>query len=141
MRRLRAAPRPALGIDIKPSPFTDRVGSICDRAFVRQCMRGVRTVIHSATLHKPHVVTHTMQDFVDTNITGTLVLLEEAVAAGVECFLYTSTTSTFGAALTPAADEPAAWVTEDVVPIPKNIYGVTKLAHERLAEVAGASGD
>jgi UDP-glucose 4-epimerase len=135
MRKLRAAPRPALGIDIKPSPFTDRVGSICDRSFVRQCMRGVRTVIHSATLHKPHVVTHTMQDFVDTNITGTLVLLEEAVAAGVECFLYTSTTSAFGAALTPAAGEPAAWVTEDMAPIPKNIYGVTKLAAESLCEL------
>ena len=102
-------------------------------------MRGVRTVIHSATLHKPHVVTHTMQDFIDTNITGTLVLLEEAVAAGVECFLYTSTTSTFGAALTPAADEPAAWVTEDVVPIPKNIYGVTKLAAESLCEMFSRS--
>jgi len=37
-----------------------------------------------------------MQDFVDTNITGTLVLLEEAVAAGVECFLYTSTTTRSG---------------------------------------------
>ena len=135
MRRLRAAARPALGMDIKPSPFTDRVGSIGDRAFVRQCMQGVRTVIHSATLHKPHVVTHTMQDFVDTNITGTLVLLEEAVAAGVECFLYTSTTSAFGAALTPAAGEPAAWVTEDVVAIPKNIYGVTKLAAESLCEL------
>jgi UDP-glucose 4-epimerase len=135
MRTLRAASRPALGVDVKPSAFTDRVGSICDRAFIEHCMRGVRTVIHSATLHKPHVVTHTMQDFIDTNITGTLVLLEAAVAAGVECFLYTSTTSTFGAALTPAAGEPAAWVTEGVAPIPKNIYGVTKLAAESLCEL------
>jgi UDP-glucose 4-epimerase len=135
MRTLRATSRPALGVDVQPSAFTDRVGSICDRAFIEQCMRGVRTVIHSATLHKPHVVTHTKQDFVDTNITGTLVLLEAAVAAGVECFLYTSTTSTFGAALTPAAGEPAAWVTEGVAPIPKNIYGVTKLAAESLCEL------
>jgi UDP-glucose 4-epimerase len=135
MRTLRAASRPALGVDVKPSGFTDRVGSVCDRAFVQESMRGVRTIIHSATLHKPHVVTHTKQDFIDTNITGTLVLLEAAVAAGVECFLYTSTTSTFGAALTPAAGEPAAWVTESVVPIPKNIYGVTKLAAESLCEL------
>jgi UDP-glucose 4-epimerase len=135
MRMFRAASRPALGIDIKPSRFTGRVGSICDRDFVEDCMRGVRTVIHSATLHKPHVVTHTKQDFIDTNITGTLVLLEAAVAAGVECFLYTSTTSTFGAALTPAAHEPAAWVSENVTPIPKNIYGVTKLAAESLCEL------
>jgi len=74
-------------------------------------------------------------DFIDTNVTGTLVLLEAAVAAGVECFLYTGTTSTFGAALTPAAGEPAAWVTEAVAPIPKNIYGVTKLAAESLCEL------
>jgi UDP-glucose 4-epimerase len=135
MRTLRALSRPALGVDIKPSAFTDRVGSICDRTFVEQCMGGVSTVIHSATLHKPHVATHTKQDFIDTNITGTLVLLEAAVAAGAGCFLYTSTTSTFGAALTPAEGEPAAWVTEDVAPIPKNIYGVTKLAAESLCEL------
>lgn len=135
MRSLRAADRPALGIDIKPSPFTDRVGSIADRAFVESCLGGVHAVIHAATLHKPHVATHGYQDFVDTNVTGTLVLLEEAVAAGVGAFVFTSTTSTFGSALTPAADEPAAWVTEEVTPIAKNIYGVSKLAAEGLCEL------
>ena len=47
-------------------------------------MAGVDAVIHSATLHKPHVGSHGRGEFVDTNITGTLNLLEEAVAAGVE---------------------------------------------------------
>jgi UDP-glucose 4-epimerase len=135
MLTFRAERRSALGLDIKASLFTDRVGSICDRDFVRECLRGAHTVIHTATLHKPHVATHTMQEFVDTNVTGTLVLLEEAVAAGVESFIYTSTTSTFGAALTPAADEPAAWITEEVMPVPKNIYGVTKVAAESLCEL------
>jgi UDP-glucose 4-epimerase len=134
-RTLRGLDRRSLGVDIKPSDFTDRVGSISDRAFVRDCMRGVRAVVHAATLHKPHVATHSRQDFVDTNITGTLVLLEEALAAGVESFVFTSTTSAFGAALTPAAGEPAAWVTEDVTPVPRNIYGVTKLAAESLCEL------
>ena len=50
--------------------------------------------------------------------------------------MFTSTTSTFGHALTPVAGEPAAWITEDVVPIPKNIYGITKLAAENLCELA-----
>jgi UDP-glucose 4-epimerase len=135
MRTLRSQARGAVGVDIKASPFTDRVGSITDRAFVRESIQGVGTVMHAATLHKPHVATHTKQDFVDTNITGTLVLLEEAAAAGVERFIYTSTTSTFGAALTPAAGEPAAWVTEEVVPVARNIYGVTKLAAESLCEL------
>jgi nucleoside-diphosphate-sugar epimerase len=38
----------------------------------------------------------------------------------------------FGDALRPPAGTPAAWVTEDVRPIPKNIYGVTKTAAEDL---------
>ena len=135
MRRLRAQSREARGLDIKPSAFTDRVGSIADRDFVVEAMRGVQCVIHSATLHKPHVATHSYQNFVDTNITGTLTLLEAALAAGVESFLFTSTTSAFGAALTPKPGEPATWITEQVTPIPKNIYGATKIAAEGLCEL------
>jgi UDP-glucose 4-epimerase len=135
MRTLRMDGRRALGVDIRPSPFTDCVGSISDRDFVRRCMRGVRAVIHAAALHKPHVATRTNQSFLDTNVTGTLVLLEEAVAAATEAFVFTSTTSAFGSVLTPTADEPAAWVTEDVIPTPKNIYGVTKLMAESLCEL------
>jgi len=135
IRSLRASGRAVRGIDIKASPFTERVGSISDRGFVRQCMPDVSVILHTATLHKPHVATHSRQDFIDTNVTGTLVLLEAAVEAGVRSFVFTSSTSTFGAALTPHEDEPAAWITEDVVPVPKNIYGVTKLMAESLCEL------
>ncbi len=100
MRALRAQDRQARGIDLKQSPFTDCVGSICDRDFLRECLGGVRTVIHTAPLHKPHVVTRSKRDFVDINVHGTLALLEGAVAAGVESLIFTSTTSAFGAALT-----------------------------------------
>ena len=132
MRTLRAGGRAAVGMDLTPSPFTDVVGSIRDREFVRHQLKGVQAIIHAATLHKPHIATHPNQDFIETNLTGTLVLLEEAVAAGVKTFVFTSTTSAFGSALTPAPGAPAAWVTEDVVPVPRNIYGVTKLAAESL---------
>jgi len=98
-------------------------------------MKGVVTVLHAATLHKPHVATHARQDFVDTNVTGTLNLLEEAAAARVRAFVYTSTTSVFGDALVPPPGAPAAWVTEEVRPIPKNIYGVTKAAAEDLCQL------
>lgn len=135
MRSLRETGRPGRGIDIKPSAFTDHVGSITDRAFVTGCMAGVRTVIHAATLHKPHVATHPYEEFLATNVRATLILLEEAVAAGVRAFIFTSTTSAFGSALTPAADEPAAWVSEDVTPVPRNIYGTSKLAAEGLCEL------
>ena len=135
MRTLHATGREAVGLDLKASPFTTMVGSIVDRAFVRQCVRGVDAIIHAATLHKPHVATHSKQEFIDTNISGTLNLLEEAVAAGVGAFVFTSSTSVFGRALTPPSGAPAAWITEDVVPLPKNIYGVTKLAAEQLCEL------
>lgn len=135
MRTLREPGVKVTGMDIKHSLYTDLVGSIADRDFVQKAMRGIRTVIHTATLHKPHVATHSKQDFVDTNITGTLNLLEEAVLQGTSAFLFTSTTSTFGAAMNPAKGEPAAWITEEVIPQPKNIYSVTKLAAESLCEL------
>jgi UDP-glucose 4-epimerase len=135
VRTLRAQRREAIGLDILPGAFTHHVGSITDRAFVRRAMNGIDTVMHAATLHKPHLATHSRQDFVDVNITGTLNLLEEAVTAGVAAFIYTSTTSVFGDALAPPPGEPAAWVTEDVTPVPKNIYGVTKAAAEDLCQL------
>jgi UDP-glucose 4-epimerase len=135
VRTLRDSKQEVIGLDILTSPFTTHVGSITDRACIRNGMAGVRTVFHTATLHKPHVATRSRQDFVDTNITGTLNLLEEAVAAGVESFVFTSTTSVFGDALEPPAGAPAAWVTEEVTPVPKNIYGVTKAAAEGLCQL------
>jgi nucleoside-diphosphate-sugar epimerase len=135
VRTLLAHRLSVIGIDIRPGAFTHQVGSITDRSFVRRCMQGIATVLHAATLHKPHVATHGRQDFVDVNITGTLNLLEEAAHAGAAAFVYTSTTSVFGDALRPPQGEPAAWITEEVVPVPKNIYGVTKAAAEDLCQL------
>src|SRR5437867_5490042 len=127
IRTLQGSEHQAVGLDIKSGPFTHHVGSIIDRGFVKECMHGVDAVIHSATLHKPHIATHSRQDFVDTNVIGTLNLLEEAVSAGVTSFIYNSTTSAFGRSLTPPEGALAAWFSEQVVPVPKNIYGVTKV--------------
>jgi UDP-glucose 4-epimerase len=135
VRALRDLRYEVVGLDIAASPFTTETGSITDRSCVERCMAGVEKVFHAATLHKPHVATHSRQDFVDTNISGTLNLLEEAAKAGVKSFVYTSTTSVFGDALVPPAGAPAAWVTEDVNAVPKNIYGVTKAAAEDLCQL------
>jgi UDP-glucose 4-epimerase len=124
-----------VGLDRLASRFTNHVGSIANRSHVKRSMQGVNAVLHTATLHKPHVVTHSRQDFIDSNIVGTLNLLEEAVAVCVAAFVFSSTTSVFGGALTPPAGAPAVWVTEDLRPVPKNIYGVTKTAAEDLCEL------
>jgi UDP-glucose 4-epimerase len=123
-----------VGLDRLVNPFTNVTGSITDRACVAQAMRGVDTVFHTATLHRPHIGSHRRQDFIDANITGTLNLLEEA-AARVRSFVFASTTSVFGEALVPPPDAPAAWITEDVTAIPRNIYGLTKLAAEELCRL------
>jgi nucleoside-diphosphate-sugar epimerase len=135
VRTLLDSSHEVIGLDRVASPYTNCVGSITDREFVRRCLRDADAIIHAAALHKPHVATHTRQDFIDTNITGTLNLLEEAVASSVSAFVFTSTTSAFGAALTPSPGAAAVWVTEDVRPVPKNIYGVTKTAAEDLCEL------
>ena len=135
VRSLRVHGERVTGLDVLPSPYTTVVGSVADRDCIARCMEGVDTVLHAATLHKPHVATHSAHAFVDTNVNGTLALLEAAVAAGVRAFVFTSTTSAFGHALRPPPDRPAAWVTEELRPVPRNIYGVTKTAAEDLCEL------
>jgi len=123
------------GMDLIPSGTTDLIGSITDRDFVKKAVPDMDHIIHTATLHKPHVASHREQLFIDTNIAGTLNLLEAAADEGIQSFVYTSTTSTFGDALVPAAGQPAAWISEDTVPVPKNIYGATKTAAEDLCQL------
>ena len=53
-----------------------------DTRFLQSCLDGIDVIIHAATLHKPHVATHSRQAFVDTNVSGTLAVLEAAVAQG-----------------------------------------------------------
>lgn len=136
VRTLRAHGRGVRGLDVLESSFTTHVGSVADRAIVKDCIWGVESVLHAATLHKPHLGTHGREAFLQTNVIGTTVLLEEAVTAGVDRFVFTSTTSAFGGALTPLPGSPAVWISEEVGPIPRNIYGVTKAAAEDVCELA-----
>ncbi|KAK4103021.1 NAD(P)-binding protein [Parathielavia hyrcaniae] len=152
-----------VGIDIKPSPTTTCLGSITDTSFLPSVFDAHKPdhVIHAATLHKPHVESHSKNDFIQTNIAGTLALLEAATAAApppssttptattsrtVKSFIFISTTSAFGSALSSSSSSssspaPAVWIDESSVrgaPAPKNIYGATKTAAEDLCRLVGA---
>ncbi|TIV39938.1 MAG: NAD(P)-dependent oxidoreductase, partial [Mesorhizobium sp.] len=77
--------------------------------------------------------------FVATNVQGTLNLLDAAVACGVERFVFTSTTSLMISQAIRAGFQrgarKAAWLTEEMSPEPRNIYGVTKLSAEHLCRL------
>jgi nucleoside-diphosphate-sugar epimerase len=135
-RTLAARGDEVVGLDLVPSVYASHVGSITDTTLVARCMRGVEAVFHLATLHKPHVASHDRRAFIDVNVAGTETLLAGAVGAGVSAFVFTSTTSVFGEAMSPAAGAPAVWVDEALPPRPRNIYGVTKLAAEQLCALA-----
>ena len=139
--RLRAGGHEVIGLDPRPSPDTTVVGSVADRATVRAAIGDFRiqAVIHAAALHKPDIERYARQAFIDVNVTGTLNLLEEATAQGVGRFVFTSTTSLMiseriraGAA---GGARQAEWLTEELHPEPRNIYGVSKFAAEGLCRL------
>ncbi|MFI5000592.1 MAG: NAD-dependent epimerase/dehydratase family protein [Reyranellales bacterium] len=142
--RLRRDGHKVVGLDPEPSTTTEIVGSVVDRALVRQAIRdfGIGAIVHGAARHKPHIETHDNSEFVAVNVQGTLNLLEEAVAPGskVDRFVFTSTTSLMisqkirdGRA---GGAREAIWIDETMAPLqPRNIYGVTKLAAEELCRL------
>jgi len=130
------------GLDPNPAPTTVIRGSVTDRALVRAALGDNRidAIIHAGGLHKPNIDTHSREEFLGVNVTGTLNLLEEAVAQGVTRFVFTSSTSLMvSRELHAASVLEAEWLGPEVVPRPRNIYGVTKLAAENLCRLTHES--
>jgi UDP-glucose 4-epimerase len=139
---LVAAGHEVIGLDTAPGPCTLVLGSVADRPLIDAIFvrHGVEAVIHAAALHKPDIVRFPAQTFVDVNVTGTLNLLAAAATAGHDRFVFTSTTSLMiSQAIRDEAGDRAIWLTERSGPlIPRNIYGVTKLAAEGLCRLYSA---
>jgi UDP-glucose 4-epimerase len=137
--RLRQDGHHVIGLDVAPAKDTDVVGSVANRSVVDRAFAGgaIDAVVHAGALHKPDIARYPAQAFIDVNVTGTLNLLEAAVAAGTHRFVFTSSTSLMiSAAIRAATANEAAWLTEDAAPLePRNIYGVTKLAAEQLCRL------
>jgi NAD dependent epimerase/dehydratase len=77
-----------------------RRGDIRDAAFVRRLVRGQDIVFHLAALIAiPHSYL-AAQSYVETNVMGTLYLLEAAREIGVARLVHTSTSEVYGSALT-----------------------------------------
>lgn len=127
-----------LGLDLFPGSHTTHIGNITDATLVDSLVSQVDAIIHTASLHAPHVKSRSRADFVATNVEGTQRLLDAAIKHGVSRFVYTSTTSLYGDAMVSA--EQAVWVTEELPPAPRDIYDETKLAAEAYCREAARHG-
>ncbi len=125
------------GLDRLPGPRTSRLGSVDDRALVRQSVEGADAVVHTAALHVPDLGRASAEEFHRINVEATRGLLEEAAAAGVTRFVLLSTTSVYGCSA--RGGPPATWADETLPPLPMDEYDRSKLEAEALCREAAGS--
>jgi UDP-glucose 4-epimerase len=119
------------GADIINSATTDLLLDIKDAQAVLEATQGYDAIIHMAAVHGKHyALGYPREPFIDTNIYGTLHLLNACIANRINKFLYISTTSIYGNAM--VSDKQAVWVTEQLQEQPRDIYDITKQTAEQL---------
>lgn len=94
-------------------------GDVLNRDLIRDEMRGVDIVHHTAALVP---LTKSGNKFHEVNVAGSRIVAEEAAAAGVKYFMHTSSSAIFGAPPCPADNQSPL--------IPLEIYGKSKLEGE-----------
>lgn len=135
-KELAAAGHSLRLVDVRPiaKPEGEAVVlDIGDIAAVRRAMEGIEGVAHIAfgQLHWSHPDKHIGESF-DVNAKGTFVLLQAALDAGVKRFVYTSTLSVFGSTMHIGRTKN---LTEQSVPRPGEVYGLTKLFGEEACRL------
>ncbi len=103
------------------------MGDVRDPAFVRAAMKGVDCVFHLAALIAIPYSYHAPDAYVDTNIKGTLNVLNAARELGTERLLITSTSEVYGTAKYVPIDEKHPFQGQSP-------YSATKIGADRLAE-------
>jgi UDP-glucose 4-epimerase len=99
-------------------------GDILDRTVLRTAMQGADYVFHMAAMVSvPESVSQPLE-CEQLNGTGTLLVLEEAAAAGVKKVFFASSAAVYG-------NNPSVPKEESMVPEPKSPYAITKLLGEQ----------
>ncbi|KQC00824.1 NAD(P)-dependent oxidoreductase [Pedobacter sp. Hv1] len=133
VNHLKAFGHEVIGIDIVPHPSTTYLMDIQNAQEMENITMGIDAIVHTAALHGKHYdLNYTRTAFVEVNIKGTLNLLNAAVINGVKKFLYMSTTSIYGTAMTDETQ--AVWVDETLTEEPRDIYDITKQCCEQLCK-------
>ena len=100
---------------------------------VYRAMDGVKYVVHTAALHGIDVVSKSRNDFYETNIDGTINVLEAAVANNVEKLIFMSTTSVYGSTNDNKSGK-SWWLDENADINTKDINSHTKYINEKICE-------
>jgi UDP-glucose 4-epimerase len=111
-----------------------RRGDIRDAAFIRRIMRGQDIVFHLAALIAIPYSYVAAQSYVETNVLGTLNVLEAAREIGVARVIHTSTSEVYGTALTLP-------ITEDHLLQGQSPYSASKIGADLMAEAFARSFD
>lgn len=102
-------------------------GDVRDPNGVREAMKGVDEVFHLAALIAIPFSYHSPDSYVDTNIKGTLNVLQAARDLGTERIMITSTSEVYGTAQYVPIDEKHPFQGQSP-------YSATKIGADRLAE-------
>ncbi len=118
-------------LDVLDADILDQVdvvfGNVCDPASVRQVVEGASAVYHLAALGSVPYSYCAPRSFVDTNVIGTLHVLEAVRACHTPRLVHTSTSETYGTARTVPISE--AHVLQAQSP-----YAASKVAADKLVE-------
>lgn len=119
------------GLDMRPSPHAPTagltaLGDIRDMAAVARAVRGVDAVVHCAAQVSVERSTEDPVTDAQTNVLGTVNLLDAAARAGVRRFVYVSSAAVYG-------DPRRLPVDEGHPTEPLSNYGASKLAGEKSA--------
>jgi dihydroflavonol-4-reductase len=104
------------------------IGDIRDRASLAEALRDVRYLIHAAADYR--LWSRTPSEIIRTNVDGTRCAMEEALRAGVERIVYTSSVATIALRDDTPADERSPLAEQDAI----GVYKKSKVIAERLVE-------
>src|SRR5882762_2918233 len=98
MARLAAAGHRAIGLDPRPSASTQVIDDLSDRPRLRDIIarEKIAHIIHAGGVSGPMVMADDPAGVMAINVTGSMNLLYEAMAAGVKTFVYCSSVAAIG---------------------------------------------
>jgi UDP-glucuronate 4-epimerase len=124
MAGLAAAGHRAIGLDPRPAASTQVIDDLSDRARLRDLIarETITHIIHAGGVSGPMVRADDPVGILAINVTGSMNLLNEAIAGGVKMFVYCSSVAAIGNYYEP---EP---IGEDYPMRPASTYGCSKAA-------------